>query len=85
MQKVSSNPDGARTGCPLNWADVLGSQRKQCRTVREFGSPRDGSATEGASLYFTLQQIGVADELGYIGGRGTGINLTRCSDLLQFP
>ena len=35
-------------------------------------------------MYFTLQQIGVADELGYIGGRGTGINLARCGDLFQF-
>ena len=84
MQKVSTNPDGASSGCPLCWPDVFGSQRKQRRTVGKFGFPRHRSATDCAGLYFALQQIGVADELGHIRGRRTGLDLARCGDLLQF-
>ena len=42
-------------------------------------------AARHSILYFTAEQIGVADELRGVGGRRPVVNLSGRSDLFQFP
>ena len=82
-----SNPHRVRSrslGGIVGDANVFRTQREKCRTIRQSNPPPERVTARHSILYFTPQQIGVANELSGIGSGGVMVDLARRGDLFQF-
>src|SRR6202022_4610394 len=67
-QNPTTEADTCASSGARRQADIFGSQREEPRAIAQPGPPGKRMAAGYSILYFAAQQIGVANELGGVGG-----------------